>query len=514
MPIINERDFPLLPSQKAVRRRTAKHGTNDNASPSRISRSHASLVDLPDELILEIIDYLPGIDLDHFQLPTLLSLALTSRRLYRVVIEIIYARYNSHFCEPYTFLRTMMSNLRLAEFVHNIDMTFGSRTHREGRRYRPTARDKKTIKEGLRALGTSDWKEWATRCNEDLVNDDALQNAILLHTPKITSLSILDFVTDRPRHRSWFDLITKAAAGTLSAQSHRFEHLRSIRVDARTSSLNDLAPLFRVQSLRKLQLREIYEYGMFDCITCRDPREHIEKSALKLQRLIPPACNNLEELDLERTYFSMLSLEVLLSSSRCLKSFKYDVSFDYLLHRETPDEDCRNTLSEVLGSLKVSLEALDVFCDPIVDERNRRVVHLRDGLKAFVALKQLSCPLGMIMDGCTDTFAERLPSSLLTFQTPVRRFTEDQHCLDALKDVAFCYRKHVPRLEEVRVIAPRSASWFRYDWEPLVQLFSAETSISFLVQHEDDDEDFGDWQDDSTESSRSSDEVDLYSDDD
>jgi hypothetical protein len=160
------------------------------------------------------------------------------------------------------------------------------------------------------------------------------------------------------------------------------------------------------------------------------------------------------------------------------------------------------------------LEALDVFCDPIVDERNRRAVHLRDGLKAFVSLKQLSCPLGMIMDGCTDTFAERLPPSLLTFQTPVRRFTEDQQCLDALKDVAFCYRKHVPRLEEVRVIAPRSASWFRYDWEPLVQLFSAETSISFLVQHEDDDEDFGDWQDDSTESSRSSDEVDLYSDDD
>jgi hypothetical protein len=34
------------------------------------------------------------------------------------------------------------------------------------------------------------------------------------------------------------------------------------------------------------------------------------------------------------------------------------------------------------------------------------------------------------------------------------------------------------------------------------------------VEREDEDLDFGDWKDDSTDSSRSSDEVDLYSDDD
>lgn len=514
MSIVNERDFPLLPSQDTKRRRATKRGIQGKASQPRIPGSHATLTDLPDELILEIVDYLPGIDLNHFQLPTLVNLASVSRRLYRIVIDMVYARYNSHFCEPYTFLRTMISNSRLAGFVHDVNITFGLWTRRGGRRYSPTAKDKKAIKEGLRALGTWDWKEWATQCNEDRSNDEALQNAILLHTPNITSLSILDAVRDRSRRRAWFDLISKAAAGTLPGQAHRFEHLRSIRVDARTSSLSDLAPLFRLQSLRKLQLREVHEYRTGECITCGSNREHDERSALKLQRLIPRACNNLEELDLECTYYTKFHLEVLLSSPRHLKTFRYDVSLDHLPERPISNGDRVKTLCEVLDRQKASLETLHVFCDSIAEERTRSGIHLRDGLEDFVSLKQLSCPLGMIMSGVSDTFVERLPASLLTFRTPVRPSTNDQRYLKALDHVAFCHRTYVPQLKEVRVVVPQFASSLIYDWQRLVELFSVETGVSFIVEQEDEDLDFGDWKDGSTDSSRSSDEVDLYSDDD
>jgi hypothetical protein len=508
MSIINERDFPLLPSQEA------KRVIKDNASKLPIHGSRATLTDLPDELVLEILDYLPGIDLDHFQLPTLVNLASTSRRFYRMVIEIVYARYDSYFCEPYTFLRTMISNSQLAEFVHDVNITFSLTTCRGGRRYLPTAKDKKAIKEGLRALGTSDWKEWAAQCNEDCSGGEALQNAILLHVPNITSLSILDVTRDRSGPRAWYDLISRAAAGTLSGQTHRFEHLRSIRVESRTSSLSDLAPLFRLQSLQKLKLREIDEHGMRECITCEGDCEHGQRSAQRLQRLIPRACNNLEELDLECTYYTKFHLEVLLSSARSLKTFRYDVSLDHLSEWPIPTGDRLKTLCEVLHCQKTSLETLHVFCDSIAEERTQSGIHLRDGFAGFVSLKQLSCPLGMVLSGVSDTFAERLPESLLMFRTPIRRYTDDQRYLEALEHLAVCYRTHVPNLREVRVVVPQHASWLTYNWERLIQPFSVETGLSFIVEQEDEDEDFGDWTNGSTNSSHSSDEVDLYSDDD
>jgi hypothetical protein len=168
----------------------------------------------------------------------------------------------------------------------------------------------------------------------------------------------------------------------------------------------------------------------------------------------------------------------------------------------------------VLDRQKASLETLHVFCDSIAEERTRSGIHLRDGLEDFVSLKHLSCPLGMIMSGVSDTFAERLPASLLTFRTPVRPSTNDQRYLKALDHVAFCHRTYVPQLKEVRVVVPQFASSLIYDWQRLVELFSVETGVSFIVEREDEDLDFGDWKDDSTDSSRSSDEVDLYSDDD
>jgi hypothetical protein len=51
-----------------------------------------------------------------------------------------------------------------------------------------------------------------------------------------------------------------------------------------------------------------------------------------------------------------------------------------------------------------------------------------------------------------------------------------------------------------------------YDWQRLVELFSVEKGINFVVERDDEDADFSDWKDDSTDSSRSSNEIDLYSD--
>lgn len=512
MSVLNERDFPLLPSQNATRRRAAERGVKATAAGSPIPGSLATMNDLPNELMWQILDYLPSMDIEDFQLHTLLSLALTSRRLYQAVIGTIYSKYDSLFCEPYTFLRTMIANPELAKFVHTMNIEFGMHSGHPSQRYHAIASDKKIIKEGLRALGTSDWKEWATRCNGAYLNNyapqkHALQNAILLLTPEIKRLSVRGLAKEDLRHPSWIDLISKAATGHLSSQAHRFKHLGSISVEAGSLGLSELAPLFRLQSLRKLQLSQTYMYGY---------RQLDAEGVHKLQRLIPKACNDLEELDLESTYYNSSLLEVMVSSSRCLKSIKYEADSEFhLSERPLPNGEPYKTLSEVLLCQKASLESLRVCCDPIVEDETERSVHLRDNLEGFASLKHLSCPLGMLLNHDTDNFVERLPSSLLTLRTLVRRHTEDQQCLEALREVATSYRKYVPKLEEVRVVAPEAASWFTYDWEPFVKLFLAGTGISFVVEPGDTEDDaFSDWDGHETDSSRSSDEYDLYSDED
>ncbi|KAI4660092.1 uncharacterized protein J4E79_005895 [Alternaria viburni] len=510
MAIVNERDFPPLPSQNATRRRAAERVVESNAAEPPTTKPLPELSHLPNELISQIFSYLPGMDIEDFQLLTLLRLALTSPHFYDVVIGKIYSKYDSRFCEPYTFLRTMIDAPRLVKYVHNVEIELGTCPSHPSQRYHATASDKKIIKEGLRALSTSDWKEWASRCNEAYPNDyapqkHALQNAILLHTPEIKRLGVRGIAKENLRHPSWIDLISRAATGSLSPQAHRFEKLQSISVEAGSLGLSELAPLFRLQSLRKLHLCHTYLYGY---------RQDDAEGAHKLQRLIPKACNDLEELDLESTYYTPPLLEVLVSSSRCLKSIKYETESELHLAERPPENgQLYKTLSEVLLCQKASLETLWVCCDPITEHDTKRSVHLRDNLKGFASLKHLSCPLGMLLNHDDDNFVERLPSSLLTFRTPVRNHTEDKQCLEALRDVVTSYREHVPDLEEVRVVAPEAATWFTYDWEPLVKLFSAETGISFVVEPGDTDDDaFEDWDDHETDSSDSSDEVDLYGD--
>jgi hypothetical protein len=520
MPVTNEleRDFPLLPSQTTKRRPVDRSGIAGSSTKSRNSISTATLSDLPDEILLEILRFLPGIDVGNFQLPSLLNLSLTSRRFHRIVTEKIYRTYDSLFCEPYRFTRAIIFNPGLAEKVQKVNIIFGSWSNRENVRYKPTAQDKKTVKEGIRALAIPGWKDWVTDCNENRDKDETLYNVMLLHTPNITSLGVVDAsAADHRwiRYPPWIDIISKASNGTLSKHTHRFEHLRSVRLNIRIAGLSQLAPMFRLQSLLFLSLQGMDELCCKQCIE--------RETARSLQRLIPERCNNLEEICLESTFLRMRTLGVLIASSRHLKSFKYDVALDHLY--EQPDDQLEQLnmekwlehtkLSTALSHQSATLESLDITYDALVEEQIRGRIHLHDDLTNFVSLKRLSCPLGAIAAGDPSTFVETLPSSLQAFRTTIRRYTSDHKCLGALEHMAYYSKIHTPHLKEVQVIVPKSAQWFTFDWERLLTPFSV-AGVSFVVEKEEDQEDefSGSWGKDSSESSESSDEEDLYSDND
>lgn len=497
MAIIDD-EFPLLPSQ------TQKYKYPDGKKklakrrPTKSAGRSVTLNELPDELILEILNYVPGIDMQEFQLQTLLSLSLLTRNLHRIVSDKIYSTYDSHFCEPYLFLRTIISNPRLGESVRYAKFRYGEDAHLERRRYLPTARDKKVIKEGMKALDFPDWKGWATRCNSAGIELDILHTAVMLNTPNLTMLDVEDGLISAYSKAKWPELIKKAAIGEHFGHVHRFSALKVVCVDAQYMVIHHLAPILRLQSLRKLELRELSEFEL----DMRAPAD--------LRRVVSQGCNNLEELVLKECSLRYDALETLICSARRLKSFRL-----YTDQQSVLFDDSGIMLQNALWRQKNSLEILDIDL-----EDDEHPLH-NGGLEQFTVLKVLKCPLGMVADlnlGETATALESLPPALETICLIIRRGADVNIVLPGLVDLASEYPTLLPRLKCVQLIIQTPAEELDNDCERLAKAYST-TAVELIINLPTDsgDEEWEDWRtmsSDSDDSSEDSDEVELYSDSD
>ncbi|KZM24296.1 hypothetical protein ST47_g4557 [Ascochyta rabiei] len=498
MASIRESDFPPLPSQKAKRQRSNKSKDAAKSQQPRPVRSYATLDDLPDELILKILDYLPGIDLQDFQPHTLLSLSLTTRHLHRVVSERLYATYDSYFCEPYLFLRTLISNQHLAESVRHAKFRYGDDAHIDRSRYSPNARDKKIVKEGMRALDFPDWKGWATRCNSEEIELDILHTAVMLHTPNLASLDVEDGNISAYSRPKWPELIKKATTGEHFGHTHRFSALKSVQIDAQNMVIHHLVPLLRLQSLQKLHLRELSEIEL----DMRAPAE--------LRRALPESCNNLVELVLEECFLRFDALTTLISSARSLKSFRFDANQESVLL-----DGSGIMLQNALWRQRNSLESLDIYHDPYHDDVSGPA---HGGLEQFSVLSQLKCPMRMVVDvrsGASASVLEFLPPALVSLCLTIRQDSGEENFLPVLERMASEYVTTVPRLRLLRLNVQVPAEDLDYDWEHLIKPWSSTgVEVNINLPSESDDE-WGDWRtmsSDSEDSSDDSDEVELYSD--
>lgn len=155
-----------LPSQRAGKR-TRKDVKSDAAEKGR----SASFNDLPEELIVNIVDHLPGIDDDcdspddefeNPQLPMLIALSATSRQLHRLVIDRVYESYHSSYADPYLFPRTLITSPNLGMHVRSASFKYVP----SRKRYTPNAQDKKIVNPGIKAVLKSPvWKTWGARCD-------------------------------------------------------------------------------------------------------------------------------------------------------------------------------------------------------------------------------------------------------------------------------------------------------------------------------------------------------------
>lgn len=441
----------------------------------RASGGPVTITDLPDELLLAILQYLPGIDLANFQLPTLISLSRVNRHFHDLVAAVLYATYNSYFCEPYLFLRSIISNADLARHVRYVDITYGENAHEQRKRYVPNAQDKKAIKDGLRASGIANWKMLASLCNTDHVELESIYTAIIMQTPKISSMIIhAGWLRSygESGNPDWVDLFKKANLRTSPGLMHKFENLRSLTVELFELRLSQLAPALRTPSLRKLSLKGLVEHEYGD-----------RNTEQALRKLIPCRCNNIEELYIKQSILKNNILAVLVGASQHLKAFSYDITLDNTGEVFDPSDLGSKVLVEALESQSHSLESLILLKDIGATEDLPPTFDLRGSLRSFSSLTYLKCQLESIVvdDFLAANLPERLPPALKALHVSLNNASTFDPLL-GLKHLATSYAIHTPVLREVRLV-PHDVyySYHAYDYVGTMALFAG-TEVRLIYE--------------------------------
>ncbi|KAF2439959.1 hypothetical protein P171DRAFT_115223 [Karstenula rhodostoma CBS 690.94] len=481
--MLSSKDFPPLPSQVQRKSRpTKKEPPRSEGPPAATRRAHsASLNDLPDELIVEILDYLPGIDLQRFQLLTLASLSLTNRRFHRIVVDRLYSTYDSFFCTPYPFLRTVMCDADIASHVKFVSFKYGPTVHSERPPYVPSISDKQLIKDSLRSLEIPrfDWKQWASDCNDRQVDQELLYATMLLYTPNIARLEIDDGapVETPGKLPRWLSHFRKIANGVDLGGVHRFQYLKSIRVDVQYLKLRHLAPLFRLRSMRKVTLVGLFEWTSTG-----------ETAKEELRRLFPNRSSLIDELQLEMSFVDDDLLNVVISGIKKLKVFRYWSSTDHFEVSGRHSDDywgisgqqgyepygeiaASNSWFSMVKSLKSHTSLLETLSwrDGIHSE-DRNYMGALGFLSGFVKLSHLEVPLAVLAQQpqVTTTTVESIVANLpRSVQFLTMNMIHDgrayyQRCLDYM---AWYLSENPTSLREVKVIYHSLLTPPSYNWE-------------------------------------------------
>lgn len=508
-PTLDDDQFPPLPSQKSSRLSKTRNSYKPKDSLPTISKSKLTLNELPVELLLQIIEYLPCHDIKSFNLPTILSLSLTSRRFNQLVRHYIYEEYNSFFGTPYLFLRTLISNPQAATEVRSLTLSYGPGVHEDRKPYNPSVIDRGEVKDSLKALDIPKWKAWATDCNNEETDQETLYAVILMHTPNVAFLDLDD--GDVPYQTpKWIDVIKQSVGGNSFGRVHHFSYLKVLRVDIGTLRLRTLAPLFRLPALQRLIL-----VGLVETAHAKPGK------GLSFKWPVSRRSSPVEELLLSDCFMDPHILETIMETCLKLKSFQYEHRDERWYFRlgggstywrdadagqtETVEHHpvlCHYpTISTALLRHREKLESLQVFDGVDDDNQNYRGTSSLGSLRTLNRLKFLKGPIGAFADpnpGNCSSMIENLPASLEAFHLVIKWNDEEHACLPALEHMAINLRSHLPALQELRIKIDAPRRCIKFDWGRIVEplrKFGVDIIVkqkeSSLLWSEDSDDDTG-----------------------
>lgn len=475
--------------------------------PERILGAKASLLDLPNELLLQVIEYLPCLDLRNFNQPTLVALSCTNRRLHALVESYLYDGYNSFFGNPYLFLRTMMINPEVAGKVHSLTLAYGTGVHEDRKIYNATIADRQSIKSGLKALNIPDWKTWATDCNDEATDQELLYTAVLMHTPNLTSLDIDDGEVPYQLPK-WIELIRHCAGGNSFGRVHHFSQLKSIKVDIGILRLRHLIPLFRLHSLRSLTLVGLVE-----------TEETAQAGPPSFRWPVPAGSSSIEEVSLPDSFLHINILTTMLNTCRALKKLRYEHRDERWFYRrgrgsaywfESEDGVSWTTndvttallsyskLSLALHRHSKSLTSLEVFDEVNDAVHNYANIGSLGMLRRMVRITYLKGPLGAFVEvtkGPHTHLNQDLPPSLKTFHVIIKWTDEEHACISVFEHMVIDLRHFLPELEELRIETEALRCSLDYNWDRIRKPLEAAGVKVIIEQRMDDVEDAeGGWE--------------------
>lgn len=424
---------------------------------------NASIHDLPDELLVEIIAVLEYNEPHRgvYPRPSLRALSLTDRRFHRLAAESLYCHFNNDCFDAYLFLRALLLDPQLRPLVKSATLR-NPRLYFEQKPYVPTPHDKKIIEEGLQSTGLSNWKQLATWCNDEQVNAMLICGVITMLTPNFSWIDVIHAADQEKEpdlpYPAWIMSCKPTARTSTISPSHGFQKLSNLEVDLGCWFLSDFAPIFHSSSLKYLEIRRRLL-----------SRSHEEASTLR--SLIPAGCNKIHRIDLNTCLVSLDTLEVLIASSSCLKEFSYHFLENmnkgpFGNKNIQPRKDTASTLRKMLEIHQNSLETLWLEWQENSEKEACIKLDLSGGLRDFTALNSLVCPLRMLVDrdqANTTALAEKIPPTLHTLGVTLSRHTEDVVLLPAMEHFANVCKDYTPLLKEVYITVEAVGPNLKYD---------------------------------------------------
>ncbi|KAJ4299935.1 hypothetical protein N0V90_005182 [Kalmusia sp. IMI 367209] len=400
---------------------------------------------------------------------------------------------------------------------------YGPNVHADRPTYVASISDKQVVKDGLKRLEIPNWKHWASQCNEKNIEQEFLYATILMCTPNVTRLEI-DDGTIREEETGykvpkWLKLIQYASNGNHFGRTHQFNQLASFHIDLQFLKLRHLAPIFKLQSMRKVTLIGLVEWA-----------ETKEGEPGFLRRLLAAGTSSVEELRLQKSFVHSDVLDVLISSACKLRVFEYQSADDRFplngeggAHYWYPiDQRVEYDWDSATNSYKTIIRSLETHCLSLETLRLRQkpsaqgyIQHtgVLETVGRFENLAHLEAPINTLtVENSAENLVEKLPRSLQTLSTSIVWGVHPSY-KPALDNLALCCREYLPSLQLIRLepqipLENRNWNWEQIRKSLLDQAIRCEIQTTYI------DDDSGDWDshDDELETdSVSSSDVSLYS---
>jgi hypothetical protein len=413
--------------------------------------------ELPDELVLEILEYLYHTDVRH-----LWTISLANRRLHRIAKTLIYRTFSLDCGDPALFIRTLASTPSLKNYVQDVDWDCRRRNNytlvtsdvfQFSEDFTPAECQSIEEKVGYRSsVGMKGLNQRFT-----FLGEEAYLSTFLLFTPKVKTISIT-IPTKWDHHAIWFKPVLN---------SQMFANLQKAHIIGPTCIQNVYA-LFLVPSLRTLTLDDVF----IDRNLVQQGKNHEWRTNTEVLERLQREGSGLEHFNVQGAWITA-AREV----ERLLKLFRHLQTLELEFENEGYPTDVNDLCNILMGATHQydSLTSLSLRMDCTVQDLSvlellKDAKHLR-----FLKVGIMEFDEQSISPKELRTFLGHLPSHLEELVLKITNIDGDDHMAsvaftDAMQAIAATTNTILPSLKKLTISG----------WDPLLGTFMCQTQLKAL----------------------------------